>query len=251
MMLRALAILTALLVSIAVLAPPAQATTPARIDLLVISDSTGRGWNGTGYSPWGGWRGRVLNALWKTHDVRPFGRTTQAESAAYGGFEAIGPNGTAANATAALDDVFAALSRPPDIVIIGLGINDGLGVSWAVPAPSYSIAAPITALVIGIASRAPAAEIYVCAIPVLNWGADSTNWSSLYNAYLPVALEDARLAGAQATFIDCTAGMWSIDAPTSFPNLSDAVHPNESGYVLMAANIEAALRKHSALLKAA
>lgn len=251
MMTRALAILTVLLSILAVLVPPAQATTPMRIDLLVISDSTGRGFNGSVYSPWGGWRGRLLSALWRTHDARPVGRTTQAESAAYGGFEAIGPHGTAADATAALDDVFAALSRPPDIVIIGLGINDGIGASWTVPASSYTIAAPITALVAGVGARAPGAEIYVCSIPILNAGADSTNWSSLYNAHLPVAIENARLAGAQSTFIDCTAGLWSLDAPTSFLYLGDPAHPNEMGYALMAANIEAALRKYSALLKAA
>ncbi len=246
MLLVAIILLVALLGS-----TPAQAISPPKIDILIISDSTGRGWLGdvAAYSADGGWRGQVVKYLWRTHDIRPVGRTTQAESAAWGAFEAI-PNGTAAAAALDLDNVFAALNGdPPEIVIISLGINDGLQASWQIPASPPTIADPITALIEGVAARAPSAEIYVNTIPILNWGDNSTNWSGLYNLYLPVALEHARQHGAQARLIDAVAGMWNPSQPTNFWYLGDPVHPTQAGYLAMAANVKTALEKLSPLLR--
>ena len=219
-----------------------------QIHVLFFGDSTVHGLSGNEYLASGGWRGSVISRLRETHDVRPVGRKLEPASAEWGPFEATS---TAASALEMMPDVFAALERPPDIIILSFGINDGANNGWPIPTARHTLAAPMTTLVMEAASRAPAAEIYVCTIPVLNWGAASTSWSLVYNASLPLAVNDAYVAGARASLVDCTSGLWSVHDPENFWYLSDPVHPNQAGYDQMAENIYRALRQLSPLLKLA
>lgn len=199
------------------------------VRILIIGDSTTEGFlGGTEWSGWGGWRGRAISKLWRNLAVVPIGPDIVTDFPAWGHFWRTT---TIAAARSALPTVFAGLADPPDVVVVMLGIHDGIAASWTVPAQpnTYTMASPMASLVTDIAAGAPDAQLFVCTISTLN------TWSGLYNSYLPRALNEARAAGANVRLIDAAAGLVGSDIG------SDGVHPTENGYILMAGNVYAGL----------
>lgn len=197
--------------------------------LLWVGDSTTEGFlGGTEWSGWGGCRGRAISKLWRHLAVAPIGPDTVSGFPAWGTFWRTT---TITAARSALPSVFAALGDPPDVVVVMLGIHDGIAAGWLPPAQpnTYTMASPMTDLVSDIASAAPDAQIFVCTIPRLD------NWGGLYNSYLPRALNEARSGGANVRLIDAAAGLTLAHIG------GDGLHPNESGYTLMADNVYAGL----------
>lgn len=198
-------------------------------NVLLITESTGQAID----EAYGGWRGRFHQHQWQTRHEPwvPVGRTHRPEFPAWGHYEAI-PNGTAAAALADLDDVFAALSEPPDLVIVSLGINDGVQASFTIPTlpDTYTMTDTMTALVLGIHARASGVPILVTPIPVCVQDANQTTWASLWNLYLPRALNNAREAGANVWLMDIWAQLNAHRDGQTNDWLADGIHPNTTGY---------------------
>lgn len=206
-------------------------------DVLLFTESTGQAIE----HPWGGWRGMFHVHQWETLSApwNPVGRTHRPDFPAWGHYEAI-PNGTAAAALADLDNVFSALARLPDLVIVSLGINDGVeaGFQWPEQPNTYTMVQPMTDLLVCIDERAPGVPIVVTTIPVCVQTPEQVTWTSLWNRYLPRGANEARKAGARIWVADIWAQVNENRKPSTQTVsgnvnswLADGIHPNDEGYV--------------------
>jgi lysophospholipase L1-like esterase len=116
-------------------------------------------------------------------------------------------------------------TNKPNIVLLKIGTNDVNG-SGSASAPNN-----LMNLINQITQDVPSALLVVSSIiPITN---DTTNQRvKTYNATIPTAVSEAAAAGKHVLFVDSYAA-FVADSSWKTKYMSDLMHPNDAGYVVL------------------
>lgn len=198
------------------------------MDILTVGPSTVIGYTDSAYpvatlSPWGGWRGRVINGLRQQYDARPVGPNTQSTYPFWGSFW-----NTTGIASARVDVASVLGTYQPDVILLDVGLNDIITMT-TLEMPPISMLDELVALLLDIHAELPGVPTYAGQLPPSTFSTNVSNMVGLFNEYLPSYVQVAREAGANVYAVPCMQGVTSAGLP-------DGTHPSDATYAAIAEN---------------